>query len=61
MSLTFNEIVFYLQILLPAYRFTVVFQITDANISQVIPGILALTNTWSKLSIKKKFKTICET
>lgn len=58
--LDFEKIKFYLQILLPAYRFTTSFQKTDANISQIVPALLAIIQTWSKFSFKKKFKTICK-
>ena len=58
--LTFKNIEFYLQVLLPAYRFTIIFQRTSANISEVLPSILLILDTWKKLSEKKKFKTICK-
>lgn len=57
--LTKENIEFYLQVLLPAYRFTIVFQQTSANISQVIPSLLSLFNTWNKLALKKKYFSIC--
>jgi hypothetical protein len=52
---------FYLQILLPAYRFSIGFQRTKANIAEVLPSLLILFNTYNKLAQNKKFKPICLT
>jgi len=40
--LTFKMIEFYLQLLLPAYRFTIIHQKNTANISEVLPSILLI-------------------
>ena len=56
--LKIDQIEFYLQILLPAYKFSV--GCTKANIGEVVPSILILFNTWTKLSELTKFKSICE-
>jgi hypothetical protein len=52
---------FYLQILLPAYRFSIGFQRTKANIAEVLSSLLILFNTCNKLAQNKKFKPICLT
>ncbi len=52
---------FYLQILLPAYRFSIGFQRTKTNIAEVLPSLLILFNTYNKLAQNKKFKPICLT
>ncbi|RMZ94971.1 hypothetical protein BpHYR1_010399, partial [Brachionus plicatilis] len=44
-------------ILLPAYRFSIGFQRTQSSISEVIPSLLILFNTWNKLSLNQKYKT----
>ena len=59
--LTFKMIEFYLQFLLSAYRFTIIHRKNTANILEVLPSILLKLNTWHKLSLKNKFKTICTT
>ena len=51
---------FYLQILFPAYKFTITFQRTKSSIAEVVPAILNLFNIWTKLCQNKKFKPITE-
>jgi hypothetical protein len=41
-----KKIEFYLQILLPAYKFSIGFQRTKTNIAEVVPSLLILFNTW---------------
>lgn len=58
--LKLSQIEFYLQILLPAYKFSIGFQRTKSNIGEVVPSILILFNTWTKLAENTNFKSICE-
>ena len=57
--LTLEKIEFYLQILLPGYKFSIGFQRTKSSIAEVLPSLLILFNTWRKLSLNPKYKTIC--
>ena len=57
---SFETIEFYLQILWPAYKFTIGLQRTQSNISEVIPSLLFLFKTWDSLAQNKEFKPICE-
>ncbi len=57
--LSFEKTEFYLQILLPAYKFILGFQRTKSSIAEVIPGLLVLFNCWNNLAKNNKFKPIC--
>ena len=57
--LSFEMVEFYLQILLPAYRFIIGFQRTKANIAEVVPSLLVLFSIWNRLARNKRFKCIC--
>jgi hypothetical protein len=57
--LSLEKIEFYLQILLPGYKFSIGFQRTKSSISEVLPSLLILFNTWRKLSQNPRYKTIC--
>jgi len=58
--LTLEKVEFYLQILLPAYRFNIGFQRTKSCIAEVVPALLTMFNTWNKMSENVKYRTICE-
>ena len=55
----FEMVVFYLEILLPAYRFSIGLQRTNSNIGEVIPSLLYMFNIWNTLSSNLKYKTVC--
>ncbi len=42
----------YIQILLPAYQFTLSLEGSNSSIADVIPGVLRLINVWDKMKIE---------
>jgi hypothetical protein len=46
-----NKIETYLQILLPAYKFSTILQWTKSSIGSVVPLLLILIDTWKKMSL----------
>ena len=59
--LTLEKVEFYLQILLPSYRFSIGFQRTKSIIGEVLPAVLLLCNTYAKLATNIEFQPICLT
>ncbi len=56
---SFAQISFYLQILIPAYRFSITIQRTNSNISEVVPSLLYMFNEWSDMAKKYENNKLC--
>ena len=49
----------YIQILLPAYKLSVMWQKNNSSIADVIPNILSLINKWEKFDVDQEAKELC--
>ena len=59
-SITLAEIEFYIEILLPAYRFTLLHQRTAANIAEVVPTLQMLIKKYEQFAVDTKKRPFSE-
>lgn len=50
----------YLQILKPAYEFSIYMQTSTASISEVVPAVRRLVYMWSVLNVTEQYKPLCQ-
>ena len=49
----------YMQILLPAYQFNLIMQLSNSTIGDVLPALQIMISKWSRMNVTGVYKSLC--